>query len=100
MNEDPYPIEYPEPQIFTLHNGEKWERTGYCCQCGKCCFGCPFTRNVNIDCIYLKWLSETRAVCTGRHTGYNKQACRPFPTDPNQLRHYPECTYKFRKIEE
>lgn len=98
MEEDLYSIEYPDPIICTDVNGVKWERSGYCCQCGECCVGCHFTKKNDGYCMYLKWLSKDRGVCTGRHTDYNKNGCAHWPSQPWHIDHLPKCTYKFKKI--
>lgn len=100
MNEESssYSFEYPEPLIYEHWDGTVWERTGYCCQCGECCLGCPFTRQIDKYCIYLKQITSDRFICTGRHTDYHKVACSKWPVLPAQIKHLPKCTYKFKQI--
>ena len=51
-------IYYNEPErIHTTNDGVVYKRTGYCCQCGECCKGCPA----------LAWVVENvRSVCGDR----------------------------------
>lgn len=88
-----YEIDYnEEPIIQTTHDGITYKRTGYCCQCGECCHGCPA----------LMWLEQNkRGICADRVIGL-KQRCgqdlKTWPTAPEQIQNYPSCTYKFEVV--
>ena len=87
-----YEINYnEEPKIYIEHGGTVWKRTGYCCQCGSCCEGCPIKA--------FKWLDEgKRGICLQRTSSYYLSGCNVWPAHPEQIRFHPKCTYKFEVV--
>lgn len=85
-------IRYDEPPIIhTTHEGKVYRRTGYCCQCGECCKGCPM----------LLWINPERGVCKDRIEGRPQQCgqdVRGWPYIPEHIEGRPKCTYKFEEI--
>lgn len=94
-------------------NGDIWERTGGCSQCGDCCedtgnifslcdgdnnYNNPLTQSVHNKCAYFRWMEDGRGMCTGRDTYYYNNGCKFAPTKPNHITDWPNCTYKFTKI--
>jgi len=93
-------------------NGDIWERTGGCSQCGDCCEDTenifseldadnnpnPQTQVVHNKCAYFRWSEDGKGVCTGRDTWYYQNGCKFIPTKPNHIVDWPNCTYRFTKI--
>ncbi len=107
--------EYIEDE--TIHwidptNGDIWERTGGCSQCGDCCddpeniFAAidgngnpnPMTPEVHGKCAYFKLTEDGKGMCTGRDTYYYNNGCNVWPSKPIHIETYNNCTYKFTKI--
>lgn len=97
-----------------ITTGEVWERSGGCSQCGDCCedtenifskcdgnydYNNPLTQVVENKCAYFRWLEPGKAGCVGRDTTYYNNGCNKAPTKPNHLRDWPNCTYKFTKVD-
>lgn len=92
--------------------GEIWERTGGCSQCGDCCDDTenifaeidgngdpnPLTQVVHGKCAYFRLTEEGKGLCTGRDTYYYNNGCKFQPSKPNHITNWPNCTYKFTKI--
>lgn len=92
--------------------GDIWERTGGCSQCGDCCDDTenifavldgngdpnPLTQVVHGKCAYFRLTEEGKGLCTGRDTYYYNNGCKFQPTKPNHITGWPNCTYKFTKI--
>lgn len=80
-----------EPRIHTTSDGVVWRRTGYCCQCGECCIGCPV----------LLWITENvRGVCKEKLLGI-PQSCGQddtWPPTPAHISNLKKCTYKFEEV--
>lgn len=93
-------------------NGDVWERTGGCSQCGDCCdddeniFAVldangdpnPQTPTIHGKCAYFRLTEEGKGLCTGRDTYYYNNGCKFQPSKPNHITDWPNCTYKFTKI--
>lgn len=120
-----YPINFPnidqnsDTEVIFMsindHNkGEKWKRTGYCSRCGNCCDDTEnYFKNFDGDynpggleqvvdgkCAYFRWDENGLAMCVGRETKYYKSGCNQAPSKIEHLTDWPDCTYKFEKIEE
>lgn len=87
-----------ESREFTDVQGRRWLRTGYCCQCGQCCVGDPFTGSAEGYCPLLKWLSPEQGICTDLGNEYRLKACAHWPSKPEHVAQWPQCTYKFERI--
>ena len=95
-----------------MTNGDVWERTGGCSQCGDCCDdsenifsildanGEPNPQIVEVHgkCAYFRWNEDGTARCIDRTTDYYLNGCRFQPSKPNHITNWPNCTYKFTKI--
>lgn len=93
-------------------NGDIWERTGGCTQCGDCCddneniFSVldangdpnPQTPVVAGKCAYFRITEQGKGFCTGRDTYYYNNGCKFQPSKPNHITGWPNCTYVFTKI--
>jgi hypothetical protein len=93
-------------------NGDIWERTGGCSQCGDCCeeegngFSVidgngqpnPVEKVVEGKCAYFRWENDGKCSCAGMNTRYYQNGCRFIPTKPNHIVDWPNCTYVFTKI--
>lgn len=97
-----------------VRTGEVWKRTGYCSQCGDCCeddhnlfkncdgnydYSKPLTQVVEGKCAYFRWKTDGKAECTGRDTTYYQCGCKFHPVKPSAIVPWPNCTYKFTKID-
>jgi hypothetical protein len=86
-----------------------WVRSGYCCRCGQCCVGDPFSdvdrprRAVMPGYCPLYEVREGVGFCAG-HVGvvkageensYYLNACATWPDHPSLIIDKPACTYKF-----
>ena len=92
--------------------GDVWERTGGCSQCGDCCEDTenifatedangepnPQTQVVHGKCAYFRLQEDGKGLCTGRDTYYYNNGCKFQPSKPNHITNWPNCTYKFTKI--
>lgn len=93
-------------------NGDIWERTGYCSQCGDCCDdsenlfanqdgnwieGNGLTQQVHGKCAYFS-IVDGKGFCSGRDTQYYLNGCKSWPSKPQNIATYQNCTYKFTKI--
>jgi hypothetical protein len=94
-----------EPERIFEHNGEKYLRTGYCCRCGQCCVGNPFSEDDNEPepvvenyCPIFRWLEEGVGHCSNREHPYYLRGCVDWPTHPGQITDKPGCTYEFTEI--
>jgi hypothetical protein len=83
----------------------EWRRTGYCCRCGDCCKGNPFTGSPEGYCPFfaVQWNVERegwQGHCTDRTSAntYYTMACAMYPTHPSQIEDKPHCTYRFERI--
>lgn len=96
-------------------NGDIWERTGGCSQCGDCCYDDPVNhlfknqdgnwvqgqgleQVVHSKCAYFRWTEDGKGSCTGRDTTYYLTGCKFQPTKPIHVEPWPNCTYTFTKI--
>lgn len=96
-------------------NGDIWERTGYCSQCGDCCDDDPIDHlfknqdgnwvqgqglnpSVHGKCAYFSLDSNGKGFCSGRTTDYYLNGCKSWPNKPQHIETYLNCTYKFTKI--
>lgn len=96
-------------------NGDIWERTGGCSQCGDCCYDDPvdhlfknqdgnwvqgqgIEQVVHSKCAYFRWTQDGKGSCTGRDTTYYLTGCKFQPTKPIHVEAWPNCTYTFTKI--
>ena len=75
-----------------------WKRSGYCCHCGDCCRGNPFTGEVEGYCPLFDLHSKD-----GHCKGYGKHpyylsGCNIWPTHPDQIADKPRCTYRFEQV--
>lgn len=91
--------------------GEVWERTGYCSQCGDCCEDTenifsvldannnpnPQVQVVHNKCAYFS-IVDGKGFCSGRDTRYYLNGCISWPSKPQHIENYKNCTYKFTKI--
>lgn len=92
-------------------NGDIWERTGGCSQCGDCCDDTenifavedgngdpnPLTPAVHGKCAYFS-IVDGKGSCSGRNTQYYLNGCKFWPGKPQNIETYQNCTYKFTKI--
>jgi len=103
-------------QYWTNPNtGDVWKRTGYCSQCGDCCEDEPVDHLFkNMDgnwvegngldpvvhgkCAYFRWSENGKGFCTGRNTIYYQTGCKFSPYGPEDIKNWPNCTYKFTLI--
>jgi len=95
-----------------------WVRSGYCCRCGQCCVGDPFTDDnrprtaaVAGYCPLFEFhhgAPEGDGFCTG-HTGavppgqenwYYMSGCNVWPDNPGQIADKPACTYTFTWVDD
>jgi len=93
-----------------------WIRSGYCCRCGQCCVGDPFTDDgpfrrpraaiVEGYCPLYE-LKDGVGHCAG-HIGVTKAgeenayymaACRTWPDHPDLIKDKPACTYRFTWVD-
>lgn len=91
------PVDEPV-QLYTDSKGTTWKRTGYCCKCGECCRGNPFTGEEHGYCPLLKALEDGTFNCTDRQHPYYLQGCNVWPQRPEQITDKPKCTYKFERM--
>lgn len=94
------PIFQTEPPAVYHHaGGESYLRTGYCNHCGACCkSGDPFTDDPNLPCSKLVTDHSGAHHCGGRDTELYNKGCNVWPTHPNHLRDYADCTYVFKRL--
>jgi hypothetical protein len=86
----PLPILQPEPP----RQFGQYLRTGYCCRCGDCCKGNPFTGETSGYCpLYRE--AEGLGECSDRTSAYYQGGCIDWPQKPEHLIPYPDCTYRF-----
>lgn len=75
-----------------------WIREGYCCKCGDCCAGNPFTgENVGM-CPKLNDEKDGMRTCSvhGTDNFYWNIACKLWPTIPEHTAPYSRCTFTWR----
>jgi hypothetical protein len=95
-----------------------WVRSGYCCRCGQCCVGDPFTDEnrprpavVEGYCPLFEWhmgdpngngfcAGHTGAVPSGQENSYYLSACALWPQDPSNIADKPGCTYTFAWVDD
>jgi hypothetical protein len=88
-----------------------WVREGYCCKCGECCVGDPFTDDnrpraavVPGYCPLFEWRGDKEGFCighigavpAGKENPYYLSGCIAWPSDPLHIADKPSCTYSFR----
>lgn len=71
-------------------------RTGYCCRCGDCCRGNPYTGSVEGHCPHYAVRSGL-GECMDRQGAYYLAACKDWPSKPEHLLEHPKCTYRFER---
>lgn len=73
-----------------------WIREGECNRCGDCCrSGNPLTGEPGICPIAIQNADGT-VHCTNRQHEYYLKACTHWPSSPENIAAYPNCSYTFR----
>jgi hypothetical protein len=99
--------------IFQDETGYTLKRTGHCSRCGNCCDDIenifaeldgnndpnPLVQVVPGKCAYFRWMEDGLAGCVGRDTLYYKNGCNVWPTIPQHIQDYPDCTFKFEVVD-
>jgi hypothetical protein len=86
-------LQEEEPQEFVLADGRRVRRTGYCCRCGACC------QSEQGPCVYFARREDGLGECVGRDSALYLNGCNVWPSKPEHVALYPECTYRFERIE-
>jgi Fe-S-cluster containining protein len=82
----------------------KWVRSGYCIMCGECCnihnfYGGVWDDNPDVKTDadgYCEWFDRETRKCN-----INKKkpiGCMRFPQHPNDIKSFPNCSYRFEKV--
>lgn len=75
-----------------------WVREGECNRCGDCCrSGDPFTGLPGICPIAIENADGT-VTCGNRESGYYVMGCNVWPSIPEHISAYPNCSYTFRWV--
>lgn len=89
---------YEEPQEFTTSDGVTWRRTGSCNGCGGCCnSGNPIPELTPV----VEWacaLYREGVGCSNKEHPYYLAACASWPSKPEQIVEYPDCSYRFERV--
>jgi hypothetical protein len=92
-----YPDESPREHVD--HDGTRWRRTGYCCRCGACCVGDPYTGASDVPCPHLVAdAGDGLPGCVDRQGAYYLSGCVSWPSVPGHVAHIAECTYRFERV--
>lgn len=80
----------------------QWKRTGECNRCGECCrSGDPFAGELGAGSVegacplYVE--EDGRGACSDRTNGYYLAGCALWPSEPDHIRDYPSCSYRFER---
>ncbi len=79
----------------------QWKRTGECNRCGACCrsgnaFGDDRPGPIAGACA-LYDEHDGVGICTDREDHYYQIGCAHWPSEPDHIRDYPECSYRFER---
>ena len=83
-----------------------WVRSGYCCRCGQCCVGDPFSDETRPRAAVVKGhcplyeLRDGAGFCSNRHHPYYLAACSTWPDHPSLIADKDKCTYTFAWVDD